>query len=279
MFLTFQSISDCGIDLAAQVGAQGFADYFVPVQITPAAILSMVRQDSLDLSLSRVIFQADQPVGLALIARRGCTNWTSRLAGMCVIPAARGSGVGAWSVARLLAEARSRGDRSLTLEVIQQNTPALRLYEKCGFHIDRALVAYSGESSALQPDLELESVDIRVVARELVAHGPPDLPWQLSGETLAQVGPPSVAYRAGPAFIVLSNPAAPTIMVRALVTDPSARRRGQAAGLLRAVMARYPGKTWRVPALWPQELGGLFEKVGWQKDQLAQWQMTIQIEE
>jgi ribosomal protein S18 acetylase RimI-like enzyme len=194
MFLTFQSISDCGIDLAAQVGAQGFADYFVPVQITPAAILSMVRQDSLDLSLSRVIFQADQPVGLALIARRGCTNWTSRLAGMCVIPAARGSGVGAWSVARLLAEARSRGDRSLTLEVIQQNTPALRLYEKCGFHIDRALVAYSGESSALQPDLELESVDIRVVARELVAHGPPDLPWQLSGETLAQVGPPSVAY-------------------------------------------------------------------------------------
>jgi hypothetical protein len=68
-------------------------------------------------------------------------------------------------------------------------------------------------------------------------------------------------------------------MVRALVTDPSARRRGQAAGLLRAVMARYPGKTWRVPALWPQELGGLFEKVGWQKDQLAQWQMTIQIEE
>ena len=39
----------------------------------------MVRKDGIDLAISRVLFTDDEPVGIALIARRG---WTSRLAAM-----------------------------------------------------------------------------------------------------------------------------------------------------------------------------------------------------
>jgi ribosomal protein S18 acetylase RimI-like enzyme len=283
MPLEFQTLLDCGLETAARTVTLGFTDYFVPIQITPAGLMQMVRQDSVDLGLSRLVLRDGEPAAAALMARRG---WTSRLAGMAVVPAARGSGVGKACMERLLAEARERGDHSMTLEVIQNNTPALRLYEKCGFHILRGLAGFAAQAGTAVPDgaavedsEPLEAVDLRSVAAALTAHGPADLPWQLSAETLAQAGPPALAYRRGAAMIALSSPAAPTVYVRALVTEPSARRRGLASGLLRAVMARFPGKAWRVPAIWPQELGGLFEKVGWQKEELAQWQMMINFED
>jgi ribosomal protein S18 acetylase RimI-like enzyme len=96
-----------------------------------------------DLELSRVILHAARPVGVALLARRG---WTSRLAAMSILPDARGRGIGAVCVRQLLDEAKTRGDQSMTLEVIEQNEPAVRLYEKCGFAKMRRLLGFSGHS-------------------------------------------------------------------------------------------------------------------------------------
>ncbi len=212
MNLTYQSVLEFGLESANILCNQGFSDYLVPVQMPVAGLLMMARQDSVDLTLSRVVFGDGQPVGVALIARRG---WTSRLAAMAVIPEARAQGVGEACVRRLFAEAKARGDKAMTLEVIEQNPPAVRLYEKCGFRIDRRLVGYVGKPKIETSKLELEEVDIREAARALIAYGPPDLPWQLSGETLAQAGPPGVAYRGDGAYIALSNPAALTIGIRA----------------------------------------------------------------
>jgi len=57
------------------------------------------------------------------------------------------------------------------------------------------------------------------------------------------------------------------------VTLPHARRQGHAGALLRAVIARYPEKTWRVPATLPEEFSGVFEKCGFTREKLSQWQM------
>jgi len=271
MTADYRSVVDHGIDRTAELASQGFADYWVPLTLSGAGLLSMVRQDSVDLAASRIILDRDRPVGVALIARRG---WTSRLAAMAVIPEARGLGVGGACVLHLLAEARARGERAMTLEVIEQNTGAARLYERCGFRIARRLVGYLGSPPIAASAPALEEADLREVAGALVAHGPPDLPWQLSGETLAQAGPPGVAYRGEDAWIALSDPAAPTVTIRALVTAPHARRRGAASALVRAVMARHPDRQWRVPAIWPEELGALWEGIGLQRERLSQWQMT-----
>jgi len=271
MTADYRSVVDHGIDRTAELASQGFADYWVPLTLSGAGLLSMVRQDSVDLAASRIILDRDRPVGVVLIARRG---WTSRLAAMAVIPEARGLGVGGACVLHLLAEARARGERAMTLEVIEQNTGAARLYERCGFRIARRLVGYLGSPPIAASAPALEEADLREVAGALVAHGPPDLPWQLSGETLAQAGPPGVAYRGEDAWIALSDPAAPTVTIRALVTAPHARRRGAASALVRAVMARHPDRQWRVPAIWPEELGALWEGIGLQRERLSQWQMT-----
>ncbi len=47
---------------------------------------------------------------------------------MAIAPGARGQGIGLWCMDRLVDEARARGERSMVLEVIEQNDPAVRLY-------------------------------------------------------------------------------------------------------------------------------------------------------
>jgi hypothetical protein len=42
---------------------------------------------------------------------------------------------------------------------------------------------------------QLEEADLRVMAAVVTRDGLSDLPWQLSGETLAQPTPPCVVYR------------------------------------------------------------------------------------
>lgn len=270
MNVTYQSVFDFGLEPTAALLTQGFSGYFVPIQIPVTGLLGMVRQDSVDVTASRVILHDARPVGVALIARRG---WTSRLAAMSIIPDARGQGIGAVAVADLLAEARERGDHAMTLEVIEQNTPAVRLYEKSGFQKIRRLLGFIGQPNVQAADDSLHQVDVREVAGALTAYGPDDLPWQLSGETLAQAGPPGIAFRSNTAWIALANPDAATVIIRAIVTLPEARRRGAATALVCRVMAQYPGKTWRVTPTFPEEFAGLYEKIGLERDTLAQWQM------
>jgi ribosomal protein S18 acetylase RimI-like enzyme len=274
MAIRFENIPEYGLERAAALLTRGFSDYFVPIELTAEGLLTMVRQDSVDLYLSRVILEEREPVGVALLARRG---WTSRLAAMSIVPNARGRGIGLACVEQLLTEARARADASMTLEVIEQNRPAVGLYEKAGFHRDRRLVGFVGMVQSAEPSAPLLSEDVREVARALITYGPPDLPWQLSGETLANAGPPNIAYRSGASYIALSNPALPTITIRAIVTLPEARRRGSATALVRAAAARHPDKAWRVSPIFPEEFEGLYQKVGMTRDPLSQWQMTVSL--
>ena len=55
------------------------------------------------------------------------------LAGMFVDPAKRGKGVGGELVKAVAAWARAQGATSLYLWVTATNTPAIALYERCGF--------------------------------------------------------------------------------------------------------------------------------------------------
>ena len=143
----------------------------------------------------------------------------------------------------------------------------------------RRLVSYEAapdESATAGPGLGRE-VDLRELAGWVSVYGLPDLPWQISGEDLANLGPPNVAYRWEEAYIALSNPDAEAIAVRSLLVLPQARGRGRAAQLLRATMARYPDKTWRVPPFCPEELGSLFERAGFARGSLSQVQMRIEL--
>ena len=137
MNLDLESVLDYGLDRALDLLNRGFCDYVVPIELDAAELHQMVVQDSIDVSSSRVLLRDGQPAGIALIARRG---WTARLAAMALVPGARGAGLGRWLMERLIDEARARGERAMVLEVIEQNEPAVRLYNRCGFCTVRRLV-------------------------------------------------------------------------------------------------------------------------------------------
>lgn len=277
MSLTFQPISEFGVEAAAEVLTRGFADYFVRIAFNAPALLQAARSDSIDLAASQVVLRDRQAVGAALIARRG---WTSRLAGMALIPESRRQGVGAIVVDRLLIEARDRGDREMVLEVVEQNVPAVALYEKCGFQKIRRLVGFAAE-----PTVEIsgmtgdppEEVDLRAMAMSLVNAGP-DWPWQLSTETVAHFGPPNQSFRRQGAFVAVAGLTGGEVSIRAISTGRLPDGIHRAAELLRALRARFPQKRWQIKAVWPEEYGSVFLEAGFQRTALTQWQMVRALE-
>ena len=281
MNLEFPSMVDYGLERAAEVLSRAFEDYFVRIPFTAGALLHAARTDSVDLTASRMFVRDGAAAGGALIARRG---WTTRLAGMAITPEARRGGIGRAAVLHLLAEAKARGDRMMILEVIEQNTAAVELYRACGFKEIRRLIGFAGPpapGAVSSPDLI--EVDLREVAAAVTRHGLPDLPWQLSGETLAQLTPPSVAYRLDGAWIALTDPAQPVVTIRGLIAAPALGDgappcRDREAALLRAVMAKHPGREeWRLSAVWPEELAGVIAPAGLPRSPLTQWQMQREL--
>ncbi len=271
MILEYTTVADFGLDRAAEVLTRGFSDYFVKIPFTSSGLLQAARVDGIDLASSLVVSRDGAPVGAALVSRRG---WTSRLAGMALVPEARRGGVGRALVTRLLEDARGRGEREMVLEVIEQNEPAVKLYEACGFSKVRRLLGFvAAPSSDLMIEPRLEEVDVRELARRVAIEGLPDLPWQLSAETLAHQTPPTAAYQLDGAWVAVANITASGGGIRALVTERGQQGRGRGAAVLRAVMARFPGREWRMSALWPEELAAVFLEAGFARTPLSQWQM------
>jgi GNAT superfamily N-acetyltransferase len=248
----------------------GFEDYLVPIQFNIAAFTSLLRKDGVDLHASKVLTSDDQPCGIALLARRG---WTSRLAAMGIGKGARGKGAGSWFMDSLIKDACERGEREMVLEVIEQNEPAVSLYRKHGFETRRRLIGFVCSHADETEAGDLQEIDLREMGRLISLHGLPDLPWQLAAESIAQMNPPACAYRSGAACIALSNPSPDRVVIWSLLVENGARGQGLGTGMLRRVMAKHPGKTWHVPAVLPEELGRVFERAGFEKEALSQWQM------
>jgi len=146
----------------ADVFTRGYEEYFVPVHMDAATFAGVVDSWDIDLDRSRVAFDDDETVGLANLAVRGERAW---IGGIGVIPSARRRGIGRALMEALLAEAPSH----VTLEVIEQNEPARRLYEQLGFVTRRMLEVWT--LTAATEGGEVRDVEPRPL-------GQPDLPWQ-----------------------------------------------------------------------------------------------------
>lgn len=250
----------------------GFEGYLIPIHFNLSQFLTMLRKDSIDLFASRVLLADEQPSGLALIARRG---WTSRLAAMGITKEMRGKGAGSSLMDRLVQYARERGDREMVLEVIEKNEPAVCLYKKFGFQTVRRLISLIRKDAHEETISEIQEIDLREAGRLILQYGLRDLPWQLSGESIALLNPPAHAYQNGQAYAVISNPDTEHVVIWSLFVESDMHEVEPAVDVLKSVIANHAGKTWHVPAIWPEEFGNLFEQVGFQREELSQWQMRL----
>lgn len=272
--LDCQAASEFALADVADMLTRSFEGYFIPIVMDEAHLLTMIRLHSVDLSASRVVTADAAPAGIALMARRG---WACRVAGMGVYSGWRGLGLGRFLMQRLVEEAVSRRDHEMVLEVIEQNDPAIRLYESVGFRKVRRLVSLELDSyEPGEPD-ELEEIDIRELGRLVGCRGLPDLPWQLSAETVGQYTAPYRAYRRGAASALISDPALPDVRFAALLSEPSAEGDEQATALVRALVHAHPAKSWHVPAIFPEESVKPLLAAGFHHETLSQWQMALDV--
>lgn len=263
----------------ADLWARSFMGYPVTLPRTAAALEARVRTESIDLDVSRVVKQGGENIGLALIARRG---WNARVAAFAILPDARGGGVGLKVMRQVLGESRERGEHWMTLEVIEQNEPAVSLYRKLGFTQKRRLFGYRRAplpATAGSHDADLTEIDPLEFARLATRHGVPDLPWQLSGETLSNITPPAIAYSLdGYAFALLTGLDDAAITVRAFVIPPAFQRQGWGNALAQALFTRFPRREWRVPFVVPEGMPArFFESIGFEPETMNQLEMTLDL--
>jgi ribosomal protein S18 acetylase RimI-like enzyme len=247
--------------------SRSFADYFVQVPDSPRLFDARVRSEHISLVDSRVAREGRETVGLVLIARRGRV---SRIAAMGIVPPHRNRKLGGAILGPLLDEARTRGDTQVVLEVIEQNLPAVKLYERMGFQRVRRLIGFMG-TPVPEPASTLQEVEPEECARLL----PEGLPWQLAPSTVGGLALPARAFKLGPAVAVLGDTSAPTLALRAIAVEAAARGQGAGTRLLRAIASTHPGKPLAVSALVPEGLcERFFLQTGLVVSALSQLEMT-----
>jgi ribosomal protein S18 acetylase RimI-like enzyme len=151
------------IERLAALFTASYEGYLVPIRVEAATLAGMVEAWDIDLAKSRVAFEARKPVGLALLAVRDDRSW---IGGMGVVASARRRGFGRALMEGVLAQPSSL----VTLEVIEENEAAIRLYERLGFRRRRMLEIWSLAAAAAAPKA------LRV--SEPRPLGQADLPWQ-----------------------------------------------------------------------------------------------------
>lgn len=300
-----RAVAECGAAEVADALTRSYEGYVVPIRFSAEAYERRFRAEHLDPWASRLFLRDGAPIGILLVARRG---WTARIAALAFVPGARGQGLGRRVLSTAIDEARSRGDRALCLEVIETNAPAVRLYAALGFTIRRRLVGYrwspgpaaadgatgrtdaiaarraSGSAGAAGATgatadaiVEIDPID---AARAVLRDGEPGLPWLLAGETLAGAAPPVRAFALGQdAFAAVSVPDDDgDFRLLGIVVPQSARRRGHASRLLRAIADAFPGRRWVVPAIVPEGFAApFFARLGWERSPLAQFEMALDL--
>jgi ribosomal protein S18 acetylase RimI-like enzyme len=142
---------------------RGYEGYYLPIHVDEPTMRYMVEAWDIDLARSRVALG----VGVCNLGVRGDRGW---IGGLGVVPESRRSGVG-----RELMEAVLEGAPPVvTLEVLEQNEPALRLYESLGFERTRVLEVWSLSE---RPAAEARTVDPAPLGQR-------DLPWQREDASL-----------------------------------------------------------------------------------------------
>jgi ribosomal protein S18 acetylase RimI-like enzyme len=202
-------------ELAALFTAS-YEGYFVPVNVDEASLEFMVTAFDIDLGRSRVAFDGDEPVGLAFLGVRGDRGW---IGGLGVVPAARRRGLGRALMKAVLAEAPP----AVVLEVLEQNEPAIRLYDDLGFVRRRRLEVWSLREETPPGTVRTEP------PRPL---GQTDLPWQREDASLPE-GYERIEVDGGAALVVVNGPRISILQLEATDERPArellaaARARGE----------------------------------------------------
>jgi GNAT superfamily N-acetyltransferase len=161
----------------------GFSDYVVPMQLDAAALRGHVRTNDLHLARSPVAVVDGEPAAFALLGIRAADAW---IGGMATAPPHRRSGLAAAVLEAAAAAAAQAGCDTLWLEVVDANAPAVALYRRAGFQVERDLIVWTlpGGDRSAPPRHTLDPEHAQAF---IAKHRTGPEPWQRADATLAHL--------------------------------------------------------------------------------------------
>jgi ribosomal protein S18 acetylase RimI-like enzyme len=140
---------------------EAFSDYAVKMQPSEDQLLELFTRRGVDLSLSAGAFVDETCVGFTFNALDEYQNvMTAYDAGSGVVPAFRRKGISDEIFHYLLPQLKDAGAQNYVLEVIEQNTPAVKLYEKIGFYFVRRFDVFVGTIETVSVNSAFETREI-----------------------------------------------------------------------------------------------------------------------
>ena len=138
----------------------------------------MARSWDYDLGGSLVASDGGEDIGLCMLAVRGSNAW---IGGVGVIAGRRGEGIGEQLMRASEDRARGRDVEGVWLEVLVQNEPAVKLYEKLGYSHVRDLEVWSLDGGLVLQEHKVPSVPVA----DALGRSGERLPWQRADASVA----------------------------------------------------------------------------------------------
>ena len=258
--------------------SQAFSDYVAgPARLDTEGLSRYFFGQTVDLWLSRLVIRHRQIVAFGYINR---TGEISRLAGMGVVPDARRQGVARQLLEQLIRESRQRRDRLMTLEVFEQNTGALALYQRFGFNQVSRLFGWDISSPPQGTGPELQEMSSLSLSRSASRFEYPAVPWQVSQHAAIKLAPGTRILKLGKSMIAMANPEAePMFRMVHQLPDEGEPDWTELRQLTNACFGLFPGrKRWTVPPIVPERIGqNVFGELGLTRQALNQFHMELPI--
>lgn len=145
---TFSFLNAAHVPVLRQTFLDAFADYFLPLQMSEEQFRTKLAREGVEPRFSGGVFYGEKLIGFILT---GIGEWhglpTAYNAGTGVLPAHRGHGLIKKLYRFMFPKLREIGIEQCLLEVIQENTPAIKTYEAVGFRMTRALDCFRAKKS------------------------------------------------------------------------------------------------------------------------------------
>lgn len=193
MSITIRAIHDNQLDMLLTAFNVGYEGYLVPMHLEMPQLEAHIARYDIHLGASRILYDGDEPVGMALLGIRGRRGWVG---GVGIGPAYRGRGLGNRLMDAIVESARERHLERVQLEVLEGNTAAHELYKKIGFKDTRRLLILERQPASEQAlparrpatDITIEPETAGDVLCYFDAlHTLPN-PWQREAESLHAFG-------------------------------------------------------------------------------------------
>jgi len=192
MELTYKKLTALNFEDALELFNKGFEGYKIPMNLTMEQFMNRFGSEGLSAELSIVAFDGEVPVGFVLQGIKEEADmkiaWNG---GTGIVPEYRGKQVGFHLIKESEKILLENNVDVATLEALSENSPAIRLYEKCGYQIVDNLVFLSVKGSLMKnlPSLgefQLERFPaFQAIGSDLF---PAIVPWQTSPSIVPKVG-------------------------------------------------------------------------------------------